>query len=63
MLVPYIIKLGKTSEIRYQMHQFLIFIVIVKRQNRDAVVYLKSEGINGVIDNGNIFEIPVFDYS
>ena len=61
VLFPHIFTLSETVEVEDQMHQFLVCLVLIERNDWDAIVQLIAEGVHCVVDYDHILEISVGD--
>ena len=61
VLFPHIFTLSETVEVEDQMHQFLVCLVFIERNDWDAIVQLIAEGVHCVVDYDHILEISVGD--
>ena len=59
---PHVLWIGHFNKNFLQVDQLSIVLVTVKLQNWNAIVYLQSKTLGFIVDQNNIFELPVLNY-
>lgn len=56
-----VLALGQAVKVEDQMHEFLVGLVIVERNDGDAVIELIPEGVDSVVDDDEVLQVSVAD--